>query len=159
MKTITLEVGYFDGEHILLSPERLAKYPDDNKRVLTVQVDRLKSGTVMDADAALNRRPELVRQSQDGSPVAGIGEAFQLARSWEILSRIVKSWEYRTKPAEGEKAGTLTESLTDFSEQSLRNEPMQIVLEIASRAEFPRLPTPEALAKEGEGLTDSTKSS
>ncbi len=151
MKTITLEVGYFDGEHILLSPELLAKYPDDNKRILTVQIDRLKSGTIMDADAALNRRPELVRQSLDGSPFAGINEAFQLARSWEILSRIVKSWEYR------DKAGALTESLTDFSEPSLRNEPMQIVLEIASRAEFPRLPTPEALALQGEDATASTK--
>lgn len=148
MKTITVPVGFFDDQYVLMDEKKLEAYPDVYRRTLEVKHERLTAGIVLAADAALNRRRELFQESFDGTLKAGVGEGFVFARAVEILTRTVKALNVK------DKAGNGVESLGEITEASIAEQSPDVVRMIASRIEFPAIPTPEEAASQGEGYKE-----
>ncbi|MGI4789498.1 MAG: hypothetical protein ACRYFS_11685 [Janthinobacterium lividum] len=145
MKTITIEVGFFDSEPVLMDAKVLAKYPDSCKAVLEVKHERLTAGMVLAADAALNRRRELFQETFDGTLKPGVTEGFAYARAVEIILKAAKEWTYRKKD------GELIATTTDLTEETVMEVSPSIVSVIASRIEYPAIPTPAEVKAQGEG--------
>ena len=140
MKTLTIPIGYFDGEHVLMPEARLAKYPAENRHTLEVRHERLTSRDIQAVNAALNRRPDLHQQSAfDGRLTPGLSEGLLAARAEEIVKRTVKQWRYL------DAEGGVVEEVEVGGEgggATVELQPAAIVGEVAARIESPRIPPP-----------------
>lgn len=153
MKTISIPVAIFDGEPAPMTAEKLAEYPENYHGTLEVRHEKLTAGIVLAADAALNKNRELFQESFDGTLKAGVSEGFAYARAVEVITRTAKSWTVKNS------AGETVDSLSEITAKTVEAQSTSFVSMVASRIEYPKIPTVEEIKAQGEESPPSTKPS